>query len=259
MINRKYIYFGRAFKLAVFIILLQAAVARAETLTVAVAANVKFAFADLQQAFSKESGIEVKSVFGSSGKLTAQIKAGAPFDVFLSADMKYPEALHKAGLATTAPKVYANGVLVLWTMNPLDLSKGVQVLQDSAVQKIALANPELAPYGREAMHALGHFKLLDDVKPKLIYGENISQVSQYIDSGSADIGFTAKSVVLAPQLAGKGKWIELPRGSYQPIAQGVVILTHGANTNARAARHFVEFLGSPAARTIFKKYGYLLP
>lgn len=259
MTNRNNIDFGRVFKLAAFIFLLQATVVQAETLTVAVAANVKFAFADLQQAFSKKSGIEVKSVFGSSGKLTAQIKEGAPFDVFLSANMKYPEALHKAGLATTPPQVYANGVLVLWTLNPLDLGKGVQVLQDPAVQKIAVANPKLAPYGREAMNALKHFKLLDEVKSKLIYGENISQVSQYIDSQAADIGFTAKSVVLAPAMAGKGKWIELPGDSYQPIAQGVVILKHGENANAKAARHFVEFLASPAARMIFKKYGYLLP
>jgi molybdate transport system substrate-binding protein len=233
--------------------------AQAEPLTVAVAANVKFAFADLQQAFTRESGIQVKSVFGSSGKLTAQIKSGAPFDAFLSANMKYPENLYKSGLAITEPKVYANGVLVLWTLNPLDLGKGIQVLNDPAVQKIAVANPRLAPYGREAINALKHFKLYAALESKLIYGENISQVSQYIDSKSADIGFTAKSVVLAPQLAGQGKWIELPRDSYQPIAQGVVILKHGVQTNPAAANRFLEFLASPAARSIFEKYGYLLP
>lgn len=231
----------------------------AEPLTVAVAANVKYAFVDLQQAFTKETGIEVKGVFGSSGKLTAQAKSGAPFDVFLSADMEYPEALYKEGLAVTAPKVYANGVLVLWTLNPLDLNKGIQVLNDPAVQKIAVANPKLAPYGREAINALEHFKLRDRVGSKLIYGESISQVNQYIDSKSADIGFTAKSVVLAPEVSGKGKWIELPKDSYQPIAQGVVILKHGAETNSETAHRFLEFLGSPAARGIFEKYGYLLP
>ena len=233
--------------------------AQARPLTVAVAANVKYAFADLQQAFTKESGIEVKSVFGSSGKLTAQIRNGAPFDVFLSANMKYPQTLFHDGLATTEPEIYANGVLVLWTLNALDLGQGIRVLTEPAVQRIAIANPDLAPYGREAMNALDHFRLLVDVKSKLVYGENISQVSQYIDSRSVDIGFTAKSVVLAPQVAEKGKWIELPRDSYRPIAQGVVILKHGANTNAKAARRFVEFLSSPAARKIFKKYGYLLP
>jgi molybdate transport system substrate-binding protein len=233
--------------------------AHAGTLTVAVAANVKFAFADLQQAFIKQTGIEVKSVFGSSGKLTAQIKSGAPFDVFLSANMKYPQNLYQAGMAVTRPKVYANGVLVLWTLNPLDLGEGIQVLTDPAVQKIAVANPRLAPYGREAINALEHFKLRSAVESKLIYGESISQVSQYIDSRSADIGFTAKSVVLAPQLAGQGKWIELPKDSYQPIAQGVVMLKHAQEANSDSAKRFLEFLSSPAARTIFEKYGYLLP
>ena len=232
---------------------------QAEPLTVAVAANVKFAFADLQQAFTRQTGIEVKSVSGSSGKLTAQIKSGAPFDVFLSANMKYPDNLYQAGLAIAKPRVYANGVLVLWTLNPLDLGKGIQVLNDPAVQKIAVANPRLAPYGREAINALKHFKLYPALESKLIYGENISQVSQYIDSKSADIGFTAKSVVLASQLAGQGKWIELPRDSYRPIAQGVVILKHGAETSPEAAHRFLEFLASPAARSIFEKYGYLLP
>jgi molybdate transport system substrate-binding protein len=231
----------------------------AEPLTVAVAANVKYAFDELAAEFSKSTGIEVRSVFGSSGKLAAQINSGAPFDVFLSADMDYPEVLYRDKLAMAAPTVYANGVLVLWTLNPLNLGKGIQVLADPAVQKIAVANPRLAPYGREAMNALEHFKLRAAVEPKLIYGESISQVNQYIVSKSADIGFTAKSVVLAPEVAGKGKWIEVPRESYQPIAQGVVILQHGAETNAAAAHRFLEFLSSPAARGIFEKYGYLLP
>ena len=233
--------------------------AQAEPLTVAVAANVKFAFAELQQAFTQQTGIAVKSVFGSSGKLTAQIENGAPFDVFLSANMKYPAALHRDGFAITRPQVYANGVLVLWTMNPLDLGKGIQVLNDPAVQKIAVANPRLAPYGREAINALKHFKLYSALESKLIYGENISQVSQYINSKAADIGFTAKSVVLAPQIAGQGKWIELPKDSYHPIAQGVVILKHAGQANSENAQRFLKFLSSPAARGIFEKYGYLLP
>jgi molybdate transport system substrate-binding protein len=235
------------------------ALVQAEDLTVAVAANVKYAFADLQQAFTQETGIGIKPAFGSSGKLTAQIESGAPFDVFLSADMKYPQALHDKKLAMSAPKVYASGVLVLWTMKPLDLARGIQVLNDPAVEKIALANPKLAPYGREAVNALEHFRLRSAVDAKLVYGESISQVSQYIDSGAVDVGFTAKSIVLAPTVKGKGKWVELPHGSYEPIAQGVVILKHGAEEHATSAQRFVAFLASPAARAIFEKYGYLLP
>jgi molybdate transport system substrate-binding protein len=135
----------------------------------------------------------------------------------------------------------------------------MKVLIDPAVNKVAIANPKLAPYGEEAMRVLDYYKLRAAVEPRLIYGESIAQVNQYIDTQSASIGFTAKSVVLAPQLQGRGKWVEVPKESYQPIAQGVVILKHGAETNAAAAQRFVEFLGSAKARRIFEKYGYLLP
>lgn len=245
--------------LAVAFLSLCGQLAAAQTLTVAVAANVKFAFDELQAEFKQSSGIAINAVVASSGKITAQVKSGAPFDVFLSADMAFPAALHQQGYAVSAPKIYAYGVLVLWTLEPLDLSKGVQVLADSAVQKVAIANPRLAPYGEEAMRVLDYYKLRAAVAPKLIYGESIAQVNQYIDMRSASIGFTAKSVVLAPQLQGRGKWIEMPRESYSPIAQGVVILKHGAAHNAAAAQRFIEFIASPGARGILQKYGYLLP
>lgn len=230
-----------------------------EPLTVAVAANVKFVFDELKTEFRKSSGIDVNGVFASSGKIYAQIKSGAPYDVFLSADMEFPEALHKDGLAVAAPKVYARGVLVLWTLQPLDLKQGMEVLKNPVVKKVAMANPKLAPYGREAMNALDYFKLRGAVEPKLIFGESIAQVNQYIDTRSAEIGFTAKSVVLAPQMQGRGNWIEVPRGSYQPIEQGIVLLKHGSETNAVAARQFMEFMASARARSILQKFGYILP
>ncbi len=233
--------------------------AAAEPLTVAVAANVKFVFDELKAEFKKSSGIEVNGVFASSGKINAQIKSGAPYDVFMSADMEFPAALHKDGLAVAAPRVYARGVLVLWTMQPLDLKQGLAVLKNPAVKKVAMANPKLAPYGREAMRALEHFKLRAAVEPKLIYGESIAQVNQYIDTKSVEIGFTAKSVVLAPQMQGRGKWIEVPRDSYQPIEQGIVLLKHGAEKNAESAKRFMEFMGSASARSILQKFGYILP
>lgn len=122
-----------------------------------------------------------------------------------------------------------------------------------------MPNPRLSPYGREAMRALEHFKLRGEVEPKLIYGESIGQVNQYIDIRTVEIGFTAKSVVLAPKMQGHGKWIEVPRESYQSILQGIVMLKHGNETNAAAARQFMEFMSSPRARSIFEKFGYLLP
>lgn len=250
---------GARWAAAVLLLLASGSAMAAKPLTVAVAANVKFAFGELQQAFTRETGIPVRAAFGSSGKLTAQIESGAPFDVFLSANMKYPRALYDKKLATAEPKIYASGVLVLWSMKPLDLTRGMPLLVDPAVEKIALANPTLAPYGREAVKALDHFKLRGAVEKKLVYGESISQTSQYIDSGAVDVGFTAKSIVLAPKVKGHGHWVEVPRDSYQPISQGVVILKHGEDGNAEASKRFVTFLASPAARDIFRKYGYLLP
>jgi molybdate transport system substrate-binding protein len=135
----------------------------------------------------------------------------------------------------------------------------MRVLTNPAVKKVAMGNPKLAPYGREAMRALDYFKLLIAVEPKLVYGESIAQVNQYIDTRSVEIGFTAKSVVLAPQMQGRGKWIEVPRESYQPIEQGVVLLKHGADTNAAAAKQFMEFMVSAQARGILEKFGYILP
>jgi molybdate transport system substrate-binding protein len=230
-----------------------------ESITVAVAANVKYAFDDISAAFTKETGIAVTSVVSSSGKLTAQIKHGAPYDVFLSADMKYPASLHKDGLAVVAPKVYANGALVLWTKKVIDLNKGMAVLTDATILKVAIANPKLAPYGRETIKALDYYKLKSSVEPKLVYGESISQVNQYIDTKSVDIGFTAKSVVVSPELRGQGTWVEVPVESYEPIAQGMVILKHGAQNHGDAARKFYGFILSNQSRDILSQYGYTLP
>jgi len=231
----------------------------AEPLTVAVAANVKFVFDELKAEFKKSSGLDVNGVFASSGKINAQIKSGAPYDIFMSADMEFPAALHKEGYAVAAPRVYARGVLVLWTLQPLDLKQGLAVLTNPAVKKVAMANPRLAPYGLEAMHALEYFKLRASVEPKLIYGESISQVNQYIDTQAVEIGFTAKSVVLAPQMQGRGKWMEVPGYSYQPIEQGIVMLKYGNEYNPVAAKQFMEFMASAKARAILEKFGYLLP
>jgi molybdate transport system substrate-binding protein len=231
----------------------------AESLTVAVASNVKYAFDDLALAFTQESGIKINPVFSSSGKLTAQIKSGAPYDVFLSADMEYPAILFKDWQATSPPIVYAYGALVLWTAADVDLSKGVAGLVDGSIKKVAIASPKLAPYGREAIKALDFYKVRAAVELKLVYGEGISQVNQYIDTKSVEVGFTAKSVVLSPGLQGKGKWVEVPNESYAPIAQGLVILRHGSENNGEAARKFYGFVFSSKAQAILTKYGYKLP
>jgi len=244
---------------AMTLLLFASAMTHAETLTIAVAANVRYAYDELATGFNKETGIAVRSVSGSTGKIASQIKSGAPYDVFISADNETPDALFKDGLAETKPRVYAYGVLVLWTNKDFDLGKGLPLLADTKVQKIAIANPKLAPYGRASMQALASAKLDAAVESKLVYGESISQTTQFVDSGAADIGFIAKSVVIAPVMAGKGKWVEVPKGSYEPIAQAVVVLKHSAGAQSTNARKFADYLFTPKARAILAKYGYVLP
>ncbi|MBW8889113.1 MAG: molybdate ABC transporter substrate-binding protein [Fibrobacteres bacterium] len=227
--------------------------------TAAVAANVQFAMEELKADFKKSAGVEVKTVYGSSGKLAAQIKNGAPFDVFISADMDFPDSLAKWGYASAKPKPYAYGKLVLWTMRDSDPSKGLSLLAEAGVEKIALADSERAPYGREAVKALKKSGYYDRVKKKLVFGESISQVNQYVLLGTADIGITAKSVVLAADMRGKGKWADVDSTAYDPIAQGAVICKYGAENNPGPSAKFLEYLYSAPARIILAKYGYLLP
>ncbi len=244
---------------ATILLLLSVSSASAQTLSVAVAANMQYVFDNIKDEFKKETGHEVQAVFNSSGKFVTQIMNGAPFDVFLSADMEYPEYLRAQGFTTAAPKVYAYGVLVLWTTKNLDLSHWQTLLVSDSVNKIALANPKTAPYGREAMRALSFYTLDGKVQAKLVFGESIAQTNQYIHSGVADIGFTAKSVVSSAEMKGQGKWIELPPASYQAIAQGAVILKHGKDTNGVLAQQFYDFLYSAKVRVILERNGYKLP
>ncbi len=233
--------------------------AHTEQLTIAIAANLKYVFDDLAIEFKKETGIESQSVLNSSGKIATQIRNGAPFDVFMSADMEFPDGLYKDGYATTAAKPYAYGQLVLWTMKDIDLTRGVAGLADSSVVKVAIANPKLAPFGKQALKALDYYKVRAAIEPKLVYADSITQVSQYLDSKAAEVGFSAKSIVVAPEIAGKGKWVEVPPEAYNAIAQGMVILKHGSEVNRDAAVKFYEFILSAKAREIFAKNGYQLP
>jgi len=227
--------------------------------SVAVAANMQFTMAQLKTEFEKETGITLQVTVGASGSLCAQVMEDAPFDVFVSADMNYADELYKKGFATNAPEVYAYGSLVLWTMSPgIRPLADLKFLSEPAIKKIAVANPKTAPYGVAAEEALKYYKVYDQVKDKLVYGENIGQTQQFIASQAADIGFIAKSLVLADEMKGKGNWIDVDSKAYQPIAQGAVILKHGQQTNNTSAQKFYRFLYSKEARSIFKKYGYIV-
>ena len=240
--------------LALEILALQSCRHEPAHLIIAAAANAQYVLKDISSAFTRETGINCDIILNSSGKLTAQIKQGAPYHIFVSADMVYPEELYKAGFTTNKPEVYAFGKLVLWTLDSIEPS--IAVLESSLVRHIALANPQSAPYGIAAIETLHHYGVYDILKPKLVFGESIAQANQFIVSKTADIGFTAKSVVLSPELTGQGRWIEIDESSYTPIAQGVVIIKQDVNN--RAAWLFYDFLFSEKSKVFFRKYGYMV-
>lgn len=228
----------------------------AQKLRIAVAANAQFVSGILAQEFKKQTGTDAELIVSSSGKLTTQIEQGAPFDVFLSADMKYPQELYSKQLTTAKPEIYAYGTLVMWSKKEIDLSKGLLSLNNPSVKKIAIANATLAPYGEAAEQALQRTGLLAKLQTKLVYGESIAQVNQYLLTGVADVAFTAKSVVLDPDQKSKANWKELDPKLYKPIAQGVVVLKSSKAENLKHATQFYKFLFSAKAKKIFKEYGY---
>ena len=225
------------------------------SITISAAANVQYAIDDIIDAFKQKYHIDVKKVISSSGKLAAQITNGAPYDIFLSANMKYPIFLYQKGYAATKPKIYAKGSLVLWTLKDFDLNRWEDSLK--IAKSIALPNPKNAPYGKAAMMVLKKKNLLKDIKEKLIFGESVSQTNQYIVSKIADIGFSAKSVVVSPKMKNIGKHIEIDKSLYEPIEQGVVVTKYGYKNHKEEALKFYNFLFSKIAKGIFKKYGYV--
>lgn len=228
---------------------------RGQKLSIASAANMQFAARELAEAFSEASGIKTELIVGASGNLTAQISAGAPHDVFLSADMQYPRYLYERGFGFQEPEVYGYGQLVLWTCSD-GIVPSIDVLTLDDIRHIAMPNPELAPYGKAARDVLDAHALYDHIAPKLVFGESIAQTNQFIRTGAAEIGFTARSVVVSPQLKGVGKWIPLPEEQYTPIAQGILILGNQEKPPENALK-FYTFLKSPTGRDILSRYGYL--
>lgn len=236
----------------IFLVLLAFALSYGQTLRIAASANVQYPLKEIIKEFKKIYKVNVLTVVSSSGKLTAQIERGAPYDIFLSANMKYPEYLYKKGLTAGKPVVYAEGVLVLWSMKNIPLKKeGIGILREKYIKKISVPNPENAPYGLEAVRALKNLGLYDQVKNKLVYGESVMQSTQYIYKKLVDLGFTSKSVVLSPKLRNKGIWIEIDKRLYNPIKQGAVVIRENIY-----AKRFLSFLLSEKAKKILKKYGY---
>lgn len=244
----------RIFPLLVVVLLFSGAVFREGKITVAVAANAQFALEEIKVLYEKETGLKVDLVKGASGKLTAQIREGAPFDVFVSADTVYPHTLNKEGLTAERPQIYAYGALVLWAIHG-PAPKDIHTLHDPLIRKVAIANSRLAPYGEAAVQALKYYKLYDKIESRLVYGESLSQVSQYVLSGAAQAAFTSRSIVVSAEMKGQGKWIEVDSKAYSPLAQSAVLL----KSAPPEAKKFYRYLFSPSCKSIWKKYGYRVP
>jgi molybdate transport system substrate-binding protein len=226
----------------------------AQQIKVAAAANLQSVIPVLQKDFKLKTGVDIEPIVGSSGKLVAQIKNGAPFDVFLSADMDFANTLYKDGFATKAPVVYALGNLIICSSKELGFERWERILLTPLIKKVAIANPAVAPYGQAASELLKRKGILDNIKSKTVYGESISQVNTYITTGVVDVGFTTQALVKDPANKTKLFWKMIDPKEYAPIQQGMVILKHGA-TNAEADK-FYRYLLSADAKRIFEQYGY---
>lgn len=232
----------------------------AEEIAIAAASDLNFAIKDLITEYEKATGNRVKLSLGSSGNFYAQIQNGAPFDVYFSADIGYPRKLEEAGLTVPGSLYrYAVGRIVLWTnhASARDVSKGMDLLRDPAVKKIAIANPKHAPYGRAAVAAMQHFKVYDEAKERLVLGENISQAAQFIESGACDVGIIALSLALAPTMKASGIYWEIPSVSHPPLEQGAAIVK--SSKQQKTAQQFLEFMQGAQGQEIMSRYGFTLP
>ncbi|RTE53657.1 molybdate ABC transporter substrate-binding protein [Arenibacter aquaticus] len=224
--------------------------------TIATAANMRTAMQALVEAYEEKSGVACQVILGSSGKLTAQILEGAPFDVFVAANMSYPEEVYRSGKALGRPKEYAYGKLVLWTMEE-QVPVSIGALSQDRVRHIAMANPKTAPYGVAAKEVLQHYGLYETLSNKLVYGESVAQTDQFITTRSAQIGFTALSSVFSGAMKDKGHWMTIDTTLYSNIGQGVVLVKHKEGSRSEA-QDFYDFLFTFKAKQILKEFGYLI-
>ncbi|KIO75270.1 hypothetical protein TH53_21440 [Pedobacter lusitanus] len=230
--------------------------AGAQPVRVAVAANAQFVLRKLADDFKQKTGIEVEVISGSSGKLSAQIKNGAPYDIFLSADMDFAQSIYADGFALSKPRVYALGSLIICSATGADIGNWKTLIRDQKTGKIAIANPVLAPYGKAAQQALNYYKIYQDVSPRLVFGESISQVNTYVLKEVVNIGFTTESLVYELSAANHFKWLKIDTRAYSPIQQGAVLLKYSNNKNFTRNKRFYDYLFSAGAKAIFGRFGY---
>jgi len=242
-------------KVLLFLALVLTISLQAQTVKIAAAANLRFVLDDIKARYvSLNPKVNLIVNLGSSGALFQQITNGADFDLFMAADKTYPDKLKTQGMVTGEVKTYAFGKLVIWS-NTVDVSKGLDILTDKSVHRIAIAKPEVAPYGERAVQCLKYYNLFDNLKDKIVYADNISQAAQMTQTGNAEVGFLAFALVMAPDM--KGPYFVPDSKSYKPVEQAMVLIK-GWQSNPEAAK-FMKFVLSVDCRAIFEKYGYLVP
>jgi molybdate transport system substrate-binding protein len=233
--------------------------ARAQDLAIAAASDLQAVFPAVVAQFENSSGHHVQVTYGSSGNFVAQIQNGAPFDLFFSADIDYAKRLESTGLAEPGSLYeYAVGKIVLWTRKDsgIDVTRGLAVLREDRVRKIAIANPQHAPYGRAAVAALKHDGVYDAIQSKIVLGENISQTAQFVQSGNADVGIIALSLAMAPKAKEMGTYAEIPATAYPPIAQAAIIVN--ASKNKTLGRDFLAFMKRPETVALMQSFGFTM-
>jgi molybdate transport system substrate-binding protein len=252
--------FHKALVVCVVIVWLLAIPARGQEIAVAAAADLKFAMTDVAGQYEKQTGNKVNVTYGSSGNFFSQLQNGAPFDLFFSADIDYARKLEAAGLSEPGTLyLYAIGRIAIWTPPDFKVdvaALGWKALLDERVQKIAIANPEHAPYGRAAVAAMKKAGIYDEVKPKLVYGDNISQAAQFVQSGSAQAGIVALSLAISTGMKDGKRW-DIPEEMHPPIEQAAILMKNAKNKEA--ARAFLDFVKTDEARATLTKYGFTFP
>jgi molybdate transport system substrate-binding protein len=241
-------------------VLLAGSHARGQTVRVAAAADLKFVMTELATQFEKQSGTKLDVTYGSSGNFLTQIQNGAPFDLFFSADSDYPKKLEAADLTEPGTlREYAIGRIVIWTPSESGINAakdGWHCLLDPRVKKIAIANPAHAPYGHAALAAMKKAGIYEQVNAKLVYGENISQAAEFVQSGNAQAGIVALSLAMSPTMKNGNRW-EIPTDSYPLIKQAAVLLKTSKNKDA--ARQFLDFVSGSQGQEILKRFGFTAP
>ena len=233
---------------------------KAQEITVAAAADLQSVMQDITSRFQKETGKNVKLIYGSSGNFFQQLQNGAPFDMFFSANVDYPKKLEAAGLTELGTFYqYAVGKIVVWVPSDskLDVSSGLRSLLNPSIKKIAIANPQHAPYGQAAVAAMKKENIYDKVADKFVLGENISQTASFVVSGSADVGVVALSLALSPNMKDKGRYAEISTDEYPPIEQACVVLKSSQQKDT--AKAFLNFIKTPAVGDLFRTYGFAVP